>query len=78
MVYDAGKLAPIAKAISKGEVSLGIKVTRADGTEEHYSGDEVKQVELPAEKVAEYKALGKRMRELEAEFLAIMIKQQGE
>lgn len=67
-----------AKAISKGEVSLGVKVIRKDGTEEQYTGNEVKQVQLPQELVDEYKALTKRMKEIEAQFLEIMIKQQGE
>lgn len=63
---------------AKGEVSLGVKVIRANGTEEVYSGNEVKQIELPEPLVNEYKALSKRMKEIEAEFLALMVKQQGE
>lgn len=66
------------RTIAKGEATLGVKVIRADGTVEEIPATELKQVELPADKVAEYKSLRKRMQEIEAEFLAIMIKQQGE
>lgn len=63
---------------AKGEVSLSVKLIRQNGTEEQYSGEEIKQVELPQQLVNEYKELTKRIKEIEAEFLTIMVKNQGE
>lgn len=57
-----------AKALSAGEASMSLRVIRKDGSEEHHEGTPV-QVSLPADLVAEYKNLMRRVREIEALFI---------
>jgi hypothetical protein len=57
----------IMQGMKEGEATLKLKVTRADGTEEEYTGDTI-ELQLTPDKVAaieEYKRLVVRLRELE-------------
>lgn len=60
-----------ASAVAPGEATMSLRVIRNNGDVEHHEGEPVK-VELPAELVAEYRALTKRMREIEAIFITCM------
>ena len=58
-------------AFAEHEVSLKGKLTKVDGSVHEFEGDTV-AIELPEELVKEYKALTKRMREIETELIKIM------
>ena len=61
----------ISTAFADAEVSMTGKVFRANGEVEEFEGNTT-EVELPKHLVEEYKALSKRMKEIEAEFIKIM------
>lgn len=62
-----------AEALAPGEASMSLRVFRKDGTVEELNGEPV-EVNLPAALVAEYKAITKRAREIEALLLEHMLR----
>lgn len=62
------------KALAPGEATMKLRVVKKDGTVEEHDGEPV-MVSLPTELVLEYKAVVKRLRELEAELLMHAIRE---